>query len=71
MGGSGYVLDRTTAVAYTVVTHTQNDRCSAAVMLTGGTAGVAAWLSVYPLDVVKARLQAMSAAQAQHAGEHL
>ena len=35
----------------------------------GGTAGVAAWLSVYPLDVLKARVQATSAAQTQHAGE--
>ena len=38
-------------------------------MHAGGTAGVAAWLSVYPLDVLKARMQAIPAAQAQHAGE--
>ncbi|GBF97772.1 mitochondrial arginine transporter [Raphidocelis subcapitata] len=42
---------------------------SAAVqLLAGGLAGMLAWLSVYPLDLIKSRIQAQPAAASQYAG---
>ena len=36
--------------------------------LAGGVAGASSWLSIYPIDVVKSRLQAHGAATARYTG---
>ena len=36
----------------------------------GGLAGAIAWWSVYPLDVIKSRIQASSRAESEYKGKH-
>ncbi|EFN53292.1 hypothetical protein CHLNCDRAFT_53838 [Chlorella variabilis] len=43
---------------------------AAALWVAGGLAGTLSWLSVYPFDVVKTRMQAAAASQSVYAGSH-